>query len=670
LNGRLKVGCIKKYIKIGQNLSLSMANYQAMSEFSFGSVLGNTLTANPEIPVKAADGNWGFSPTSLNSTNPLASINFTNNNITRPVINGNVFADLKIYKGLAFHSQINFNLGNSRQINFVPYYVVSNAIQNLVASLDEKNTIFKEYSLANTLTYQKSIGNHNFDILGGVTTQESITDYTNTVAAGLPNNATDNTNLRYLDLSTSGNKVAGNAGAWGILSFLGRANYNYKDKYFTTINFRADGSSRFGENNKFGYFPSFSLGWKISNENFMHNIGWVNNLMLRGGWGAIGNQSSLPNYAFANLVTPNINYTFGNPQQVILGQAPIGLGNSNLKWESTKETNLGFDFRGFNGKVTASFDMYYRKTEDMLLRVPVVQYSGIQNAPYINGGDIENKGIELMLGYQNTTKGGLNYNISGNIAFNSNKVTRLSNLGSALFTQVSFIGLINRTQIGDPIASFYGWQTDGLFQTKDDVAKHAFQSTGTAPGDIRFKDINGDGVINAKDQTNIGNPSPKFTYGFNSTFSYKAFELGLQLQGVSGNKTYMDFKFRVEGSNFFNYDMNVWNNRWTGPNTSNKMPRMNTNDPNNNMRSSDYYVENGSFMRLKNIQLGYTIPPSIVKLRSLRVYFSVQNALTFTKYPGFDPEIGSNGSNPLYIGIDETNYPIPRIYTLGINFYN
>lgn len=655
-------------IRVGQNLSGSLANYEQISEFNFGSILGNTLTANPEVPVRMPDGSWGYSETSLNSTNPLATIHYTNNDTRRPVINGNVYADITLLKDFVFRSQYNFNIGYTENTIFNPYYVVSPSQQNLLANLAENTTRFREYSWANTLTYQKAIGNHNFDVLAGITTQESYTQFISSYAAGLPENATDNSNLRYFNLSTQGNRVEGDAGEWGILSFLGRVNYNYGNKYFTTVNFRADGSSRFGENNKFGYFPSFSLGWKISEEAFLQNAEWVNNLMIRGGWGSLGNQSSLPNYAFASLVTPNINYAFGWPQQIFRGQAPIGVGNPDLKWEATKETNIGFDFMGFKGKVTASFDWYHKKTTDMLLQVPVVQYSGIQESPYVNGGNVVNKGIELMVGYENTTPSGFYYNISGNLAHNRNEVTQLSNAGTAIQQFISFVGLVNVTQVGNPIASFYGWKTDGIFQSQEEVDAHAFQSSGTAPGDFRFVDLNGDDVINAEDQTIIGNPWPTFTYGLTSNFSYKALDLRLQFQGVYGNDIFMALKFRTEGSNFFNYTRNVWENRWTGPGTSNDVPRMNTNDPNNNMRSSDYYVEDGSYLRLRNIQLGYKIPQSVINLRSLRVYASVQNALTLTKYPGFDPEIGTNrDNNPLYIGIDETNYPVPRIYTIGVN---
>lgn len=653
-------------IRVGQNLSASLSQYKQISEHNFGSVLGNTLTANPEVPVKMPDGGWGYSEQSLNSTNPLATIHYTNNDTRRPVINGNVFADITLAKDLIFRSQFNVNIGYSENTIFNPQYRISSRIFNEVANLEQTTSRFREHSWANTLTYQKVIGNHSFDLLAGITTQESYTEFISAYAAGLPENATDNPNLRFLNLSTQANRVQGDAGAWAILSYLGRLNYNYNNKYFSTVNFRVDGSSRFGVNNPYGSFPSFSLGWKISEEGFLRDLGWINNLMLRGGWGALGNQNSLPNYAFANLVTPNINYTFGNPQRVIRGQAPIGIGNPNLKWESTKETNVGFDFLGFDGKLSFAFDYYHKNTSDMLLRVPVPGYGGVQNPPFVNGGDVTNKGFEIMIGYEDTRPSGITYNISANLAQNRNEVTSLSNAGSAINQFISFVGLVNVTQVGSPIASFWGWQTDGIFQTQEEVDSHAFQSSGTAPGDFKFKDLNGDGVINAQDQTIIGNPWPKYTFGLNSAFSYKRFDLRVQLQGVYGNDIFMGLKFRTEGYNFFNYTQNVWENRWTGPGTSNSMPRANTDDPNNNMRSSEYYIEDGSYIRIRNIQLAYRFPSDFWKLRNISVFGSIQNALTFTKYPGLDPEMGTNrANNPLYIGIDETNYPVPRIYTLG-----
>ncbi len=659
---------INRFIKVGQNLSASLAKYSNISEFAFGSILGTALTANPNIPPRFPDGSFGWISNSLNSTNLAASLYYTNDDTRRPVANGNAYVDLTPFKNLVFRSQYNFNLGQTEQKNFSPQWRISPQQGNDVSTLRESINRFREYSWANTLTYQNSIGNHTFDVLAGITNQESYSENGFAEGRGVPQAATENDNLRYLNLAISNFAVGGAGSEWGILSYLGRINYNFASKYFATVNFRADGSSRFGENNKWGYFPSFSLGWKVSQENFMKDIGWMDNLMIRAGWGSLGNQGSLPNYAFANLVSMGtaLNYPFGTT--VVRGQAPTTLGNPDLKWESTRETNLGFDFAGFNNKVTASFDWYRKKTTDMLLQVPLVGLTGITDAPFVNGGSVLNKGVEIQVGYDKRATSGLNYNISANVAFNKNKVLELSNTGTAIQQFISFVGLINSTQIGAPIASFYGWQTDGIFQTPDEVTKHAFQSNGTAPGDWRFRDLDGNDTINAKDQTIIGNPWPKATFGLTGGLSLKNFDFKLQLQGTYGNDIFQGFKFRTEGANFFNYTKNVWNNRWTGPGTSNTLPRLNTSDPNNNMRSSTYYVEDGSYLRLRNVQIGYRIPSQVSRLRSARVYFSIQNALTFTKYSGFDPEIGTNrANNPLYIGIDETNYPLPRIYTVGIN---
>jgi TonB-linked SusC/RagA family outer membrane protein len=286
---------INKFIKVGQNLSGSIARYSNISEFNFGSILGSALTANPEIPVKNPDGTWGFSNTSLNSGNPAASLHYTNDDTRRPVVNGNAYVDITPLKNLVFRSQYNFNVGTSEQTIFAPQFRISATNFNDVARLTQNTNRFREYSWANTLTYEKSVGEHKFDFLAGFTSQESVTQFHSAEAQGLPAAATDNENLRHLDLAISNNRVTGNGGEWGILSYLGRINYNYAGKYFSTVNFRADGSSRFGENNKWGYFPSFSLGWKMSEENFLRDISWVDNLMIRAGWGSLGNQGSLPN---------------------------------------------------------------------------------------------------------------------------------------------------------------------------------------------------------------------------------------------------------------------------------------------------------------------------------------------------------------------------------------
>jgi hypothetical protein len=298
----------------------------------------------------------------------------------------------------------------------------------------------------------------------------------------------------------------------------------------------------------------------------------------------------------------------------------------------------------------------------MLLRIPFPAFTGVQQPPFVNGGDVLNKGFELMIGYQNTQSDMLFYDVSINLSHNTNEVIELDNNQAAIFSA----GNYSRTVVGEPIATFYGYIMDGIFQTQEEVEDHAFQSPGTAPGDIRFRDLNNDGITNQIDRKNMGNPWPDFTYGLNGNLRYKHFDIGVALQGVYGNDIIAAWKSFTQGSNFYNYDLEMLNS-WNGEGSSNSIPRVNVNDPNDNLRVSSYFIENGSYLRLKHFQLGYTLPGGTIdKIKKLRVYITGQNLLTFTKYPGFDPEIGSPGST-LDIGVDRGYYPQPRTITVGLN---
>ena len=321
---------------------------------------------------------------------------------------------------------------------------------------------------------------------------------------------------------------------------------------------------------------------------------------------------------------------------------------------------MGLDFTGFQNSVTLSASYYHKRTTDMLLRVPIPAYTGIQTPPFVNGGDVMNKGWEVSLGYQKGNPEGLFYDVSVNLAHNVNEVTKLSNSLAAITSGYS------RTVVGTPIAAFYGHVADGVFQTQEEVSNHAFQSPGTAAGDIRFRDLNNDGLINQSDRGNIGNPWPKLVYGLNANLGWRGFDLAVAFYGVHGNDLIAAWKYFTQGSNFYNYDLEMIH-AWKGEGTSNKIPRVNVNDPNANMRASSYFVEDGSYLRLKHLQVGYTFPDGrINKIKKLRIYLSGMNILTFTKYPGFDPEIGSSGST-LNIGQDNGFYPQPRTVTAGLH---
>jgi TonB-linked SusC/RagA family outer membrane protein len=656
VNSEYKVNSV---VSFGENLSLSYGVRNDIPEFGSRNPVPNSWHMDPTTPVKNPDGSWGF-PKFSDTKNPVAEATLYNNTTKRPSISGSAFLDIRPLKNLVFRSQINLNLGFSNGYQYTPTYDIFPLQRNLVTSVSRTEFQWTNWDWQNTVTYDITHGKNEIEILGGITALSNHSEEMSASGQGVPENANSDPNLRYLDLANTGQQVSGSAGEFSMFSVLGRVNYSYNGTYLFTGNFRADGSSKFGSNNRFGIFPSFSAGWRISDEDFMQDISFIDDLKIRGGWGMLGNQNSLPNYAFANSLTSNLIYVFG--QDISQGQALTSEGNPDLKWETTKEIDIGFDFVGFENKVTFSASYYKKNTTDMLLRIPFPAFTGVQQPPFVNGGDVLNKGFELMIGYQNTQSDMLFYDVSINLSHNTNEVIELDNNQAAIFSA----GNYSRTVVGEPIATFYGYIMDGIFQTQEEVEDHAFQSPGTAPGDIRFRDLNNDGITNQIDRKNMGNPWPDFTYGLNGNLRYKHFDIGVALQGVYGNDIIAAWKSFTQGSNFYNYDLEMLNS-WNGEGSSNSIPRVNVNDPNDNLRVSSYFIENGSYLRLKHFQLGYTLPGGTIdKIKKLRVYITGQNLLTFTKYPGFDPEIGSPGST-LDIGVDRGYYPQPRTITVGLN---
>jgi TonB-linked SusC/RagA family outer membrane protein len=452
------------------------------------------------------------------------------------------------------------------------------------------------------------------------------------------------------------------ASASGMLSFFTRFQYDYDNKYLLSTTLRRDGSSRFGKNNRYGYFPSVSAGWVISREDFWR-IESLNFLKLRASWGQNGNDR-IGEYSFTTIVYPGQNYTFGSSETITSGSTPLEASNPDLKWETGEQLNAGLDLELFNGKFHFTADYYKKTTRDMLARIPIPTLVGLR-APFQNVGAMSNKGLELSLLLQGK-KQALNYTIGANIGFIRSEVLSLGQGGEPIITgNVFSAGNVSRTDVGHPVASFYGYVTDGIFQSQEDVKAHAFQNEKTSAGDIRFKDLNGDGIINEADQTYIGNPTPSFTYGVTSQLQWKGFDVSIFIQGTQGNDIY---------NGIFRYDFFYSNrpqsalNRWTGKGTSNVEPRVNLNDANKNARVSDRFIEDGSFVRLKNIQLGYDLKHKLLKkwkIDKARIYFSGQNLWTLTAYSGLDPEIGSVGGS-LELGIDRGFYPQAKMASIGL----
>lgn len=659
---------LNKKISVGNTLNLVHFKKRNLAENDeFGSPLMRAINIDPVTPVKNVDGTYAASVyAQTDIKNPVNQIALTHNTWTADRILGSLFGEYKIIKGLKYRASIGLDMTFGTSDVFVPAYDLGMPHERV-----EVNTVTKAMNLwynwifENNLSYNQTYGKHSIDLITGMSAQEF--NYRN--LSGTRNNlATNNPNNAFLNASQDGeNQIAkGAASESALLSYYGRVNYAFANKYLFSATVRADGSSRFGANNRYAVFPSFSLGWVVTEENFMQNLGVINFLKLRASWGQNGNQQ-ISNYGFTSAIANGLNYTLGNGEILNNGGAPVTASNPDLKWETSTQTDIGLDVGLLQDRIMFSVDYYKKSTKDMLVVVPIPYHVGA-GAPFVNAGAVENKGVELMLEYRKK-EGNFKYNIGFNMAFMSNVVTGLGN-GATPISSGSYGtggGLITRTEVGQPIASFYGWVTDGLFQNRSEIDAHAFQNADTAPGDIKFKDLNGDKVIDDEDRTFIGNPTPDFTYGITVGASYKDFDFSMFWQGVHGNDVF---------NAITRYDFNTTNRLasrleyWNGEGSTNTEPRLTLSDPNQNARISNRFVEDGSYLRLKNIQFGYTFPETVtskMKVSKIRVYISAQNLFTFSKYSGLDPEIGLGADGALDLGIDRGFYPQARTFLIGAN---
>ena len=459
------------------------------------------------------------------------------------------------------------------------------------------------------------------------------------------------------------------------MSYFGRLNYNYKDKYLLNTTFRADGSSNFDEQNRWGYFPSISAGWVVSKEDFLQSSELISFLKLRASWGQVGNQNAGAFQYLAPITFSNTNYSFGGEEGVLTpGAYPSRLANPSLIWETSEQTNLGVDARFLQNTLTINLDLYNKTNKDWLILAPILATAGA-DAPYINGGDVVNKGLELAISYNNHI-GDFNYSVGVNGAFNKNEVGNIPTADGIIHGETAQLfdnsPEFYRAESGMPLGYFWGLETDGLFQTQADIAAYTVNGTliqpAAQPGDARFVDQDGNGVINDADKVNIGNPNPDLTYGLNLAFNYKALDFSVSANGVAGNQIVQSY--RNQSSQFANYSTEVFD-RWTGANTSNSRPRV-TLDNRNYSNFSDLFIEDGDFLRINNLTVGFDLAKSRENfaIQKLRIYASALNLYTFTNYSGMDPEVGYGISSNNYSfssGVDLGYYPRPRTFLLGLN---
>ncbi len=699
---------IKPWISAGENISYIHSTQNIIPEENeYTSVVITALTMDPAVPVEYPDTAEftnpydRFYPAQRNNIrNPVGIIDRNHHILQTNKLLGNVFVDLKPVKWISLRT--NFGLESTRQQREIyepEYFESADALrpQNLLINLDYHTT---SLLWENTVTIKKVIAEkHDITLLGGYTRELNSYRYMAGAAFNVPiddnlwffSNSSpdpDGESNNFQDITTQiGDYVLTDAIPYdaALISYIGRLLYSYDGKYDINATIRRDGSSRFTGEDKWGLFPSFAAGWKISEEAFFKNVEFINFLKLRAGWGKLGNQQ-IGDYAAYTDVTYNINYSFGSyPQTGYQGGAPLGLGNRNLYWEETVMTNIGLDINFWNNKLAFNIDAYVRNTSDMLSQVPISLVVGVTNPPYVNTGEVQNQGIEIN-GIFKEKRGDFSYSVGANIAFIRNEVTYLpSDIPAGDFRD---IGYVNLTQEGQPIASFYGYVTDGYWQTQEEINAAnllAQQTAGddgvnydqnrTAPGDIKYKDLNGDNRINSDDQTFIGSPHPDMTYGISIDLQYKIFDLKIFGQGVYGNEVFFGPIFYLESPTAYWNVLSTMNDHWEQTGDDPSVPRLDFNNSNLNLRKSDRYIHDGSYFRIKNVQLGVTLPDQIsrkVGIERLRVYVASQNLLTFSKYPGFDPEIGrgpeqTNSPAQLDMGIDRGLYPLARSYMVGVN---
>lgn len=666
---------IENHLKIGENFSFANIKSNGVSDQGlYNNSIRSFLNASPLDAAYDANGNFATSIIAADVFNPVASLyhnNFKEDKINRYV--GNVFAEAKFLKNVTFKTSFGVDISDSSYRSFKPVYNETLFDNNLISSVTQSSNKSLGWLWENTLQYKASINDiHHFDVLLGTSAKSNTSESMGATGKNLTFNDFDHAYLNNATDKTS-NTVFGERYDYKLQSYFGRLLYDYNNKYLFTATIRRDGSSEFGSNNKYAYFPAVSAGWNVDRESFFPQNSFIKSFKIRASWGQNGNDQFSKRFAYMSTINSyDKNYHFGTgPNETLYtGSSPDALSNPDLKWETSEQTDFGFDATLFSN-LTLTFDYYNKTTKDWLVQAAIPEIAGA-TPPYINGGDVNNKGIELGLGYRTNFGKDWSFSINGNISHNENKVLRVANSEGIIHgdTNLLFQGLdeMNRVEVGQPIGYFYGLKTNGIFQNAAEVA--AGVQPNALPGDVRFVDLNGDGKINASDKTKIGNPNPDFTYGLNMELSYKAFDFSIYTYGVSGNQNVIGLR-SIERP-YSNYTTTILN-RWTTEGSSNSIPRVTYgSDANGNYtKMSDLYVQDAGFFRIKSATIGCDLTKLTGMLNffsKFRLYVAANNLFTFTKYRGMDPEIGFGNTNQSWAkGIDVGYYPQPRTYMMGLN---
>ncbi|MGN7515835.1 MAG: SusC/RagA family TonB-linked outer membrane protein [Allomuricauda sp.] len=666
---RINTTLSKGKFSLSQSLFLSRSIDRPNTDF------GREYGHLPIIPIRdeSLDGGFAAANTGVagisRSSNWLGVATLTEKEFTNDNVLGNLSGTYEIIDGLKYKLNLSLNYNNQNNFTFVPTYFTSNSDvgQNPIADLTDDRTTFLSTIVENLLTYNKSFGDHNIDALAGYSEQKDLSKRLLVTVQGFLSNDTRTVN--------AGSELANRLGTKfprRIRSFFGRVNYDYANRYLFTASLRRDGSSNFGESNRFGVFPAVGVGWNISDEPFF-NIDAVDNLKIRGSWGKLGSDNLQP-FQYVTALNITSQTTLGDAQERVSGVSQIQFSNPDLKWEETTTTDIGLESSFLDGKIGFEAGYFIKRSKDILVNLPINPTSGTNVPIPFNAATVENKGLELSLVYTKND-GDFTYSITGNFSALDNEVLDLGEgvnpIRQGFFTDETFGA--TRTEAGFPVAYFYGYKTNGVYQDQAQIDADGLTGRNAVPGDLRFVDLNGDGVLNADDQTYLGSPIPDFEYSLNFSSEYKGFDFTLFFQGVGGREVWNGRLF--EGVFVPNgAKRGITRNAWTPSNPSNSIPRATIGDAGVNRRESDFYVEDGAYFRLQNASLGYTFPSAILdklSLKRLRLYANVENVFIIDDYSGYFPELGRNirrGNNLFNRGVDENAYPVPRTYTLGLQF--
>ncbi len=659
----------KGMFSAGTNIILSYNHDKPLHQESRGGMVGTILQSLPTLAKFDPEKVGGYGGTYgdvTNLPNPLGMIDdkLMNRYSDNMNVNVNIYAQLEPIKGLKYKINLTPDFNYYRYKSYQNKYDFG-LTQNSVTQLSEQMSRRRNVLVENLLSYDGTFGDHRISLLAGYTYQDNRYRFMSAYGENLPDG------LEEIDASTTNRSNSGYSNRSVLTSILGRVFYSYKNRYLLTATIRRDGSSKFGQNKRYGNFPSFSVGWNIAEEHFMEELHWLDQLKLRGGYGKLGNQE-IDNYLYTSTITTGINYPDGNGG-LIQGAFPKDFANPDIKWESTEMTNVGLDVVALNSRLSLTADWYIKNTKDILLTVPIPISSGGANDPVRNAGKIRNKGFEFNLSWNDHLNQDLSYGVSVLGSFNKNEVVAMGTGSQAIWGGATNQNINTcKTMAGYPIGSYWLIPTDGYFNSAAEVESYSKDGAkiqpNAQPGDIRFKDTNNDGTINDADRVYCGSPFPDFTFSVNGNVTWKNWDFALTFQGVTGNKIYNATRQTLEdvtkGTNFLASCLDYW----TPDNLNASHPRLTWDDPNRNTRAeSDRYLENGSYLRLRNLQLGYTLPRQWFGgvLERARIYANAENLFTITGYSGYTPDV--NTSSATARGFDNFIYPTTRVFMFGVN---